>query len=551
MALVLLSIVVATAPRRWAWRACAWIPAATVAAQMHLYVLTFVAESVWGQNVTWRLVWAFVPTFVSGQEPMPVGSGAAFAISLVILATVAAGARLWAPVLVDGLRGFPVRWSMAALVPAGAVFVAALAWGLSSDWRFWHREMIVGFFKPGSVLFEPTPRRNAVAGHDVSVRAHYARVTPAGRLRNVVLIVVDSLRADRMGVYGYSRPTTPFLAGLVASGGMRKVDFAFSTCPESYCGITSLLTSREFRDISPRNFTLTEALRAQGYTMRFLLSGGHQGWYGLDQFYGPGIVFEGSQSRRYTIHDDRVVLEGLDGLPPADGTPTFFQIHLMSTHYLGVRLPAFRRYAQTDVSPDAVPDPQTILRLLQDPDRYDDKVAQADDFVRRIYAELDRKGYLQDALVVVTADHGEALGERHWGHGRYLYTQDIRIPLLIQDDPSVRYPRLDVAAQIDIAPTILDRLGLPVPTSWRGESLLDPAPRRDSFHEAFFNPVRHAVVHRSDAGVYTYLTSTAGSDEELYDVTRDPAQTRDLSLMRPDLLVSLRRALRDYLAEEP
>jgi hypothetical protein len=549
--LVVLAALVAAAPGRWAWVACATVPAVTIAVQGHLYALNLVTQTLWSQNVTGPLVWAYAPTFFSGRQLLPVGSGVAVLLSLAILLAVAVGARMWTPVIVDGLRGFRARWIAAALVPAATLFVATIGWGVSSDWLFWRHEMITSFVKPGSVLFEPTPRRRAVADRDEVIRADYPRVSSAGRSPNVVLIVVDSLRADRMGVYGYSRPTTPFLTSLVERGRMRKVDLAFSTCAETYCGITSLLTSREFRDISARSFTLTEALRAQGYTMRFLLSGSHRAWYGLDQFYGPGVTFEGSQSRRYTIDDDRVVLEGLEQVPSSDGAPTFFQIHLMSTHYLGVRLPAFRRFGPVDVDPSSVRDPQTILNLLNDPNRYDDKVTQVDDYIRRLYVELDRKGYLEDAIVIVTADHGEGLGERHWGHGRFLYTEDIRVPLLIDDDLAVHYARLDVAAQIDIAPTILDRLGLPVPGTWTGRSILEPAPRRYSFHQTSMKPTRHAVVYRSDAGVYAYLTSSSWSDEELYDVTHDPAERHDLSAARPDLLAQLRGALRDHLVEDP
>ena len=101
---------------------------------------------------------------------------------------------------------------------------------------------------------------------------------------------------------------------------------------------------------------------------------------------------------------------------------------------------------------------------------------QADGIIRQIFDALRAKRYLDDAVVVVTGDHGEGLGERHWAHGWHLYNEDIRIPMLLYDAPAATYPDLSFAAQVDIAPTILDRLGLPIPASWEGQSLLAPTP---------------------------------------------------------------------------
>ena len=100
---------------------------------------------------------------------------------------------------------------------------------------------------------------------------------------------------------------------------MKKVDAAFSSCPESFCGITSTLASREFRDISARTFQLQDVLRDQGYRTWFLLSGNHSAWNGLPSFYhaGDDRFFDGSLTHRYTMDDDRLVLEGLERVPPA------------------------------------------------------------------------------------------------------------------------------------------------------------------------------------------------------------------------------------------
>src|SRR5205085_1626541 len=152
------------------------------------------------------------------------------------------------------------------------IFGVTIRTAVASQSLFWKHEMVAGFFRPDGFAFEPTARRHAAAERDAVLRASYPRRVPTARRKHVVLIIVDSLRADRMQVYGYPRPTTPFLSSLVRSGRMKKVEAAFSTCSESFCGITSTLAAREFRDISAHTFQLQDVLRDEGYQTWFLLS---------------------------------------------------------------------------------------------------------------------------------------------------------------------------------------------------------------------------------------------------------------------------------------
>ena len=284
-----------------------------------------------------------------------------------------------------------------------------------------------------------------MAERDAILQASYPRQVKGARRTNVVLIIVDSLRADHMQVYGYGRPTTPFLSQLTASGRMKKVDMAFSTCSESFCGITSTLSGREFPDISARTFQLQDVLHDEGYQTWFLLSGNHTAWNGLTSFYHAtdGTLFDGSRTERYTMDDDRLVLEGLARVPPATrDQPAFFYVHLMSTHYLGVEFPTSHVFTTPgdDITPGA--EPYAIVDQLQKRDRYDDKVLQADSVIKELFIRLAAKHYLDDAIVVVTGDHGEGLGERHWAHGWHLYDEDIRIPMLLYDVSATKYPDL-------------------------------------------------------------------------------------------------------------
>ena len=531
-----------------------WLLTMTCSVQTYLYVLDAVSNASWGRNITGHLVVAFAPTVWSGQEAFPVGKPG---ITLFCSGTfVLIAALIW--VVSRGADfGWRRRLGAARMLAIGAAatvgFGATITWAAGQrDNLFWKDELLASFFRPVGYAFEPTARRHAVAERDAVLQASYPRHVPGARRINIILVIVDSLRADHMQVYGYDRRTTPFLSQLVSSGRMKKVEMAFSTCSESFCGITSTLAGREFRDISARTFQLQDTLRDEGYQTWFLLSGNHTAWNGLPQFYhaDKGTLFDGSQTQRYTMDDDRLVLEGLDRVPAASASrPAFFYVHLMSTHYLGVQFPQSHVFTRPDDSVDPGEEPYAILDQLQKRDRYDDKVLQADGVIRELFDAFAAKHYLDDAVVVVTGDHGEGLGERHWAHGWHLYNEDIRIPMLIYDMSRAKYPDLSFATQIDIAPTVLDRLRLPIPQSWEGQSLLTRTPTRFTYHQTYFLPNRFAVIYRDGTNLYKFISTPDYGQEELYDLMHDAGETHNLVDQEPRLARLLRDKVRSYRDE--
>jgi hypothetical protein len=528
-------------------------------AQVYLYALNVISNLSWGRNMTAHLVAAFAPTVWSGREPFPVGARGITAFGLGTLAVALLALR---GVLSRPRSGSPAvgTWrglGLAVAAAAGMALVVGVTvrWGIEGrDSLFWKHELVSSFFRPEGFAFEPSARRHAVADRDASLRAAYPPVVPGARRKHVVLIMVDSLRADRMNVYGYERPTTAFLSQMVHDGRMKRVEAAFSTCSESFCGITSTLASRDFLDISARTFQLQDVLQDQGYQSWFVLSGNHRAWNGLPSFYhvSEDRFFDGSQTRRFTMDDDRLVLEGLDAVPAATpGQPAFFYLHLMSTHYLGVQFPESHVFTSPDDVLSAGLEPYKIRDQLNKPDRYDDKVRQADGVIQRIFEMLETRGYLDDAVVMITGDHGEGLGERHWAHGWHLYDEDIRIPMLIYDAPAATYPDLTFATQVDIAPTILDRLGLPIPASWAGQSLLAATPRRFTHHQTYFAPNRFAVLYRDERSLVKFIATPQYGTEELYDLTADKREARNLVKEHPQLASLLRDKVRAYRTGEP
>jgi glucan phosphoethanolaminetransferase (alkaline phosphatase superfamily) len=256
--------------------------AVTCSVQIYVYALSAISNLSWGRNMTGHLVVVFAPTVWAGREPFPLGKTG---ITAFVVATFSLMIAIACAVRLDiSPRRGKLR-NLAVTVLLAAAFYSTLAYGVAHrNELFWRQELIASFLRPEGYAFEPSARREAIAERDAALRASYPRDISAAHRRNVVLIIVDSLRADRMNVYGYERQTTPFLSALVKNGRMKRIDAAFSTCSESFCGITSTLASREFRDISARTFQLQDVLSDAGYRTWFLLSGNHRAWNGLTSF---------------------------------------------------------------------------------------------------------------------------------------------------------------------------------------------------------------------------------------------------------------------------
>lgn len=372
--------------------------------------------------------------------------------------------------------------------------------------------------------------------------------------KNVIIIMVDSLRPDHTQMYGYRRPTTPFLESLFETGQLRRVEFATSTCAETACGVFSTLFSKTLRRQIGEDFKLYDLLHDQGYKTYFLLSGNHS-WKTLKDKYGQEMTlyFDGTQSGRYASSDDRMIFEGFEKVPNLTDTPAFFYIHLMSAHLSGIRQAAYRLYQPSNISGDW----HVLIRGEFDQisaiNHYDNGVTQADATIKEIFEVLGQKGYLQNSLVVILADHGEGLGERgktSYGHG-VLYQEFIRIPLLIYDSSPAKYPNLKFATQIDVAPTIVDRLGLPIPGCWQGASLLSANIKTITTHQDLLkaHPC-YAVLYRTDSTIYKYLYCTLDKMEELYDLTSDPNEQLNLiDVAEPALIQHMRNELARSLAD--
>lgn len=517
---------------RFARHAVAAILTAAFLLLILLYLADYVTNGIWGMNLTFTLIASSLANPEAFTEFSPAWAsicviGAGFT-GLVYKFYLVLSRSLMAAVEEMFHPGREFSYfknrsrailSSAAVSALAAAFIAfmTITYG-SPSWRG----------EPLANLLMPFPdfHRATVRIEERQSRENYPKGMEFER-KNIVIIMADSLRADHMGIYGYERPTTPFLAGLLATGQLKKVEFAVSSSSESICGVMSTLASKYYRDLTNGNFKLHDLLRDQGYRIHFFLSGNHD-WYGLREWYGKEIdIYEENGSK-----DDRKMYECLRQVPDFSGTPAFFFFFLMSTHYIGTKLEAHAVYrpCKLDVNLHA------FFGHRQDPvvltNRYDNGVIQADDFMRKIFATLEDKGYLKDSLVMIMGDHGEGLGEHgHFGHTKYLYQENIRIPFLIYDRSPRPYQNLKFATQLDVAPTVADRLGLPLPACWHGNSLLRHDTRRYSYHETLREPKCRAILYRENDHVYKYIVwEKEGKlcDEELYELTSDTGEERNL-----------------------
>ncbi|MEP7326065.1 MAG: sulfatase-like hydrolase/transferase [Gemmatimonadota bacterium] len=426
-------------------------------------------------------------------------------------------------------------------------------------------------------------------------RAVAALPSAANHAPNVLLIILDTVRAWNLSGYGYARPTTPNLDQLM-HGGVR-FDWAFSQAPWTLPSHASLFTGRLPHELGANWLTamdasyptLADVLGQHGYlTAGFVANqlyldyekGTHQGFQHYEDypftlselFRNSAIVRELSGKRwiRNPFHSyqlmgrkdaDAVNGEFLSWLDGAGGRPFFAFLNYFDAH--APYLPADsteHRFATPGLHPDydgwiryrGRPKGDSLPRdyVLDNRDRYDAMLAQIDAALGRLFAELTRRGILDQTIVIVASDHGEQFGEHNlMGHGNSLYLPALHVPLIIRfpdGAPGGREVSRPVALR-DVAATVLDLARIPGPASLPGRSLArfwrDSAPAGPDtlLMEVDYNPrlPKGTPLDRGSmrAVVLDSLHYILNGDkrEELYDFLRDSVEMHDLSGSAADL----------------
>lgn len=360
------------------------------------------------------------------------------------------------------LVGFLMLWGSVWLFAFGQVYI---------------REPLIRFFgksppgaQPRALMSVPRPNYKIAP-------------TAEAKPRLLILIAIDSLRADAVELAPDKPSRTPFLQSLSASGALHNYGPAVAVCPTSYCGITGLLSSSDWATLQRGPpLTLPDVLAANGYTSHYLLGGPHRNVMNLAKLYGPNVdtMLDDSSPDSSGLIDDREQVKRLKSLKLVKPSHSFVFIHLMSAHAAGLR---FDNAANNATSQSALFSSARYTGAYVD--FYNQGVTQADLILRQLFDVLKQRKILDDALIIITADHGERLTGAT-GHGGEVDLSTALIPMLIYDTRTANWPVIKsrIASQFDAAPTLLVSAGIDVPLQWQGKPLqsaaLRPAAPTDS-----------------------------------------------------------------------
>lgn len=374
----------------------------------------------------------------------------------------------------------------------------------------------------------------------------------------MVLVTFDTTRADHLGCYGYAAAHTPTLDRLAAEGVL--FEDAYSSVPLTAPSHSTILTGKHpmahgVRDnglfvLAPEQRTLAEILKEQGYR-----TGAAVGGFPLVARYGLNQGFDRYDDRLTPTYDSplaggvpkkanftfeerpaaRVNEAVFDWLDAQGQEPFFLWVHYYDPH-----------------QPNHPPPPYD--QLFAD-SLYDGEVAYADESLGTLLDHLKRRGVWDRTLVVMTADHGEGLGEHdELTHSYLLYDSVLHVPLIVRGPGLPAGRRVPGRVRlVDLAPTILETVGVRVPADMQGRSLAPlfaqgSGARVDRVHYAESLSPRLSQNWGEQRALFDgQWKYVHGPRQELFDLAADPKELHNLVAERPDVAASMRDKLVDFL----
>lgn len=484
-----------------------------------------------------------------------------------ILRTIPLGSVTYCLIFVLGMLVlWALAWSLSAKLWAGK-----RRWLVASPARLWLTAAVVlaAATIPGFM------------GHRSATRVQLGiQVTRSGPRPNVLLVTVDTLRADYLACYGHPWIQTPNLDRIARDGVL--FETAISQAPRTGPSHGSIMTSLYPFDHDGENgrpmkrglVTLADVLNVHGYeTVAFTsalttcstTTGLQQGFdryvdsliswselFGHDEIqnlvffrlYGAWLARTAGLGASSEIRGEVVTDRAMHWLEHRTQKPFFAWLHYFDPH------------APYDA-------PLTFRGMYQDQDderkaRYAEEISYVDAQVGRFIDALREKGLYDDTLIIVTSDHGEAFGESHdgvveFGHTYYLYDTTQRVPLLIKP-AHARNTQRRLTQQVelmDIAPTILSILEMEIPAEFVGESLveaLDGRPLSPEGRDALSFSIIETTLPDSDAArlayvrqfsvrsaEWKYILIPRADRAELYDLVLDPQERTNIVATRPEI----------------
>ncbi len=378
--------------------------------------------------------------------------------------------------------------------------------------------------------------------------------TPRPASPDIILITVDTLRADRLGCYGSKTVPTPVIDALARDGVL--FEQAIAQVPLTWPSHAAILTGtypfsngvQDFtgQPLSTKIRTLAESLKRNGYATGAVVSSFvlDRSWglaRGFDFYYDtfPGQAFVQKDIALVDRRAKESVSQALRWLQRPRRQPFFLWLHLFDPH-----------------SPYDPPEPfQT--RYRQRP--YDGEVAYVDSQLGRLFAWLKKSGLYDGALIVFLSDHGEALGEHGESeHGFFVYDSTVRVPLIIKPPSEVRTAQRRIPGPVEaisVAPTVLQLAGLhdPIERQFQGASLAPLVtggkwdPGRPAYSETFypFSSFGWSPLRSLHSARYHFIEAP---DPELYDLQADPQEQHNLVSQESTTAASLRKQLQELIS---
>ncbi|HVG08234.1 MAG TPA: sulfatase-like hydrolase/transferase [Thermoanaerobaculia bacterium] len=484
----------------------------------------------------------------------------------------------------------PVR-SAPGLLFFGAAGLTGVALAALAAWR---SERVAGWARRISGIFGSLP----VAGTAlvllaaVNAAAWWSFDRGPRPALNVLLITIDTLRADHLGAYGYARPTSPNIDRLAREGVLfrrakaqwPKTSPSFASMLSSTYGHTNGLIRTTAQRMPDRFLLLAELLKAGRYdTSAAVANINLARLFNFDQGFDKYVEIwtEGQDER---LRTELVTRHGLDLLEKASHRrPFFLWLHYLDPHaryepparfnemFVGDRHfdPARRAPLNDQIEEDigGIPARSNLGRedrIAYYVAQYDAEIRYVDEQVGLILKGLEERGLAGKTLVVLTADHGESLGDHNYffDHGRLPYDDCVRVPLILRG-PGTGAPGRAVRSPvelIDMLPTVLDLAGLKPAPDAQGKSL------RRLLEGDKVGGTRWAYAFAESGYAENYQRSITterykliwvpdlddrrimrGREIELYDLETDPGETRNLVDERPKVAALLENRLRLWI----
>ncbi len=406
----------------------------------------------------------------------------------------------------------------------------------------------------------PRPARRAALAACLGALVACGPAPPEPSL-NVLLVTVDTLRADRLGFDGYGLPTSPRLDALAESGVVfdRAQGASSWTLPSLATILTSLYTSTHgcwtFVDpLQPSFHTLAETLRDAGYDTAAVAShvflgtdyGLHQGFTHFDDDLVHWLVASHDAISSPEVSDKGIRFLENKAAVPEEG-PWLLWLHYFDPHEIYQPHEGFLEPFGID------PDARGTFDVEQESRLYDGEVAFTDHHVGRVLDALERLGLADDTLVVFVADHGEEFGDHgSRRHGHTLYGELVRTPLVVRA-PGFAPSRVDALVHtVDLAPTVLELVGLAPVADQTGRSLV-PLMRGEELPErgvlAELNAAPSTNLRAWIDGRWKLILDLDHETAKLFDVEADPLEQSDVAAGQPQVVARMRQELLDAVGE--